>query len=52
MNKSINKIKDIFKRDIINESEINILCKVENFSFNLYNKDIMGSVIQEWFLNI
>ena len=51
MSDEIEKIKNHLKVDLGKELPIEIICEISGITFDISTKDIMGSVIQEWFGN-
>ena len=49
MHEEIEKIKGSLDSSGIMGSEIRVNCTLGNINFQLFNKDIMGNIIQEWF---
>ena len=49
MHEDLEKIQDSLDSGGIMGSEIRIDCTLDKITFQLFNKDIMGNIIQEWF---
>lgn len=48
MQSNVKKIFDILEKSNTKKTEIVITCKINDIEFSVFNKDILGSLIQSW----